>query len=285
MSIRVEFAAIGGVRTRLYRGGEGPPVLLLHGVGASADIWIRNLEALARDFAVFAPDILDNGFTDQGAYVAGPSQPFMLDHLEALLDHYGIGDAAAVGSSFGGLLAALLHLRRPSRVTRLVLISSGTCFNSDEELARTLRESYANGRAAIARPSLDSCRRRMQNVVFDPAVVPDELLLMQLTMYGLPSALPAYERRMQALMDVSSWQPYRITGRLRDIRAPTLLLWGRNDPRVVLARAEEAARQIPHATLVLFDRCKHFPQLEHPERFNALASRFLKGEAITESAA
>ncbi len=283
--MRVEFAAIGGVRTRLYRGGEGPPVLLLHGVGASADIWLNNLDALARGFTVYAPDMLDNGFTEPGAYRGGAPQPFMLDHLEALLDHYGIDDVAVIGSSFGGLLAALLYFRRPERVGKLILISSGTCFNSDEELARTLRESYANGRTAIAQPSIETCRQRMRNVVFDPASVPEALVLMQLTLYALPNALPAYDRRMHALMDVASWQAHRITGRLRDVHAPTLLVWGQNDPRVVLARAEAAAREIPNARLALFERCKHFPQLEHPDRFNRLAMRFLNGETITESAA
>jgi pimeloyl-ACP methyl ester carboxylesterase len=283
--MRVEFATIGGACTRLYHGGEGPPVLLLHGVGASADIWLNNLDALARDFTVYAPDMLDNGFTESGAYRSGAPQPFMLDHLEALLDHYGIGDVAVVGSSFGGLLAALLYFRRPERVRKLILISSGTCFNSDEELARTLRESYANGRTAIAQPTIETCRQRMRNVVFDPASVPEALILMQLTLYALPNALPAYERRMQALMDVASWQTHRIVGRLHDIHAPTLLVWGENDPRVVLARAEAAAREIPNARLALFERCKHFPQLEHPDRFNRLAMRFLNGETITESAA
>ncbi len=283
--MRVEFAEFGGARTRLYRGGEGPPVLLIHGVGASADIWMRNFEVLARDFAVFAPDVLDNGFTEQGRYRGGAPQGAMLDHLEAVLDTCGIGEFSAVGSSFGGLLAALLYLRRPDRLKRLVLVSSGTCFNTEEEVARTLAESYKNGLAAIAAPSLESCRRRMANVVFDAACVPEALYLMQLTIYGLANTLPAYERRMKGLMNVSGWREHRITDRLDAIRAPTLLVWGRDDPRVVHRRAEEAARLLPDARLAMFERCRHFPQLEHPAEFNRLVRAFLRGEQIAATAA
>jgi len=283
--MRVEFAQIGGASTRVYRAGEGPPALLIHGVGASADIWMRNIEALARDFSVFAPDVLDNGFTGQGAYRRGAPQGPMLDHLEALLDHYGIEAFDAVGSSFGGLLAALLYLRRPQRLRRLVLISSGTCFNTEDEVARTLAESYKNGLSAIADPSLETCRRRMANVVFDPAAIPESLLLMQLTIYGLANTLPAYERRMKGLMDVAAWRAHRITDRLGDIKAPTLLVWGRDDPRVVHRRAEEAAASLPDARLVMFERCRHFPQLEHPAEFNRLAREFLLGGRAAATAA
>lgn len=285
MSIRVEFTEAGGARTRLYRGGDGPPLLLIHGVGASADIWMRNMELLARDFSVFAPDVLDNGFTEQGPYRGGAPQGPMLDHLEALLDKYGVGDFSAIGSSFGGLLAALLYLRRPDRLKRLVLVSSGTCFNTEEEVARTLAESYKNGLSAIAQPSLESCRRRMANIVFDAACVPEALYLMQLTIYGLENTLPAYERRMKGLMNASGWREHRITDRLDAIRAPTLLVWGRDDPRVVQRRAEEAARALPDAKLVMFDRCRHFPQIEHPDKFNRLACAFLRGEEIAATAA
>jgi 2-hydroxy-6-oxonona-2,4-dienedioate hydrolase len=282
--MRVEFAEIGGAATRFYSGGDGPPLLLIHGVGASADIWMRNLEALSRDFTVYAPDVLDNGFTGQGAYRGGPPQGPMLDHIEAFLDHHKIGAFAAIGSSFGGLLSALLHLRRPEALKQLVLVSSGTCFNTEDEVARTLSESYQNGLSAIANPSLETCRKRMANVVFDPACVPDALYLMQLTIYGLANTLPAYERRMKGLMDVAGWRAHRIAERVQDIKARTLLVWGRDDPRVIPGRAEAAVKRMADATLVSFERCRHFPQLEHPDRFNALVRAFLRGERIASAA-
>ncbi len=278
--MRVTFDDIGGVRTRYYHEGSGPPLLLIHGVGVTSDTWLRNIDALARDFAVYAPDVLDNGFTGQGGYRGGPPQPHMVAHLARFVDALGLDEFAVAGSSFGALLGALLYFEMPERIKRLVLVSSGTCFNSEEELARTLRESYANGISAIGDPTLESCRKRMRNIFYDPEAVPEEMVLMQLNLYGLPGARDAYERRMRGLMDTVASRPYRILERLEEIHVPTLLVWARDDPRVVFARAEEAARRIPDATLVSFERCKHHPHVEHPERFNETVRRFLKGEGL-----
>jgi 2-hydroxy-6-oxonona-2,4-dienedioate hydrolase len=282
--LRVRIEEVGGVPTRYYQEGSGPPLLLVHGVGVTADTWLRNIDSLARDFSVYAPDLLDNGYTGQGGYAGGPPQPHMVDHLAAFADHLGLGEFAVCGSSFGGLLAALLHLRMPERITRLILLSSGTLFNSEEELARTLAESYANGMSAIADPSWESCRRRMERIVFDPATVPPEMIFAQLTLYAMPGQREAYERRMKGLMDIEAGRPYRVAERLEEIAAPTLMIWGRDDPRAVMARAEDAARRIPAAHLIVFEHCKHHPHVEQPERFNDLVRRFLKGEALADAA-
>lgn len=278
--MRVKFDEIGGVPTRYYHEGSGDPLLLIHGVGVSSDTWLRNVDALARDFAVYAPDVLDNGFTGQGEYRGGPPQPHMVAHLIDFVDALGLEEFAIAGSSFGALLGALLYFQMPERVKRLVLISSGTCFNSEAELARTLRDSYANGISAIGDPTLENCRQRMRNIFYDPDAVPEEMVLMQLNLYALAGAREAYERRMRGLMDTEASRPYRILERLEDIDVPTLLVWARDDPRVVFARAEEAARRIPDATLVSFKRCKHHPHVEHPARFNETVRRFLKGEGL-----
>lgn len=275
---------VGGVPTRYYHEGSGYPLLLVHGVGVTADTWLRNIDPLADEFAVYAPDLLDNGFTGQGSYTGGPPQPHMIAHLGAFADHLGLDEFAVCGSSFGGLLAALLHLQMPERVRRLILLSSGTLFNSEKELARTLSESYANGISAIADPSWESCQRRMERIVYDPATVPPEMIFAQLTLYALPGQREAYERRMTGLMDMEACRPFRVADRLEEIAAPTLMVWGRDDPRAVMARAEEAAMRIPDATLVVFEHCKHHPHVEQADRFNDLARRFLKGEALADAA-
>lgn len=282
--MRVRIEEVGGVPTRYYHEGSGPPLLLLHGVGVTADTWLRNIDPLARDFTVYAPDLLDNGHTGRGNYTGGPPQPHMIEHLAAFADHLGLDEFAVCGSSFGGLLAALLHLRMPERVTRLILLSSGTLFNSEEELARTLTESYANGMSAIADPSWESCRQRMERIVYDPATVPPEMIFAQLTLYAMPGQREAYERRMKGLMDIEACRPFRVADRLEEIAAPVLMIWGRDDPRAVMARAEDAAARIPDADLVVFERCKHHPHVEQAERFIELARRFLKGEALADAA-
>lgn len=272
--MRVSFTEIDGVRTRFYHGGSGRPVLLLHGAGMSADCWLRNIDALARDFAVYAPDLLGQGFTESGAYAGGPPHPWIIEHLVGFAEQLGLDRFAAIGSSFGALMAGLLHFRLPGRVDALVLGSSGSAVHREGD--SDLQNAYRNGLSVIDDPSPETCRRRLERIFFDPAAVPAELAFMQATLAALPGARASYERRMRGMMQVEACRPFRIVDRLEDITVPTLLIWGREDPRGRLDRAEEAARRIPGARLVAIENCKHHPHIEHPERYNALVRDFLR---------
>jgi len=272
--MRVHFEDIGGTMTRFLRGGRGKPVLLLHGVGMTADSWCRTIGPLSRDFDVVAPDLLDNGFTGTGAYSGGPPHDAILDHLEALVDRLALGPFTVIGSSFGATLAVLLHLRRPAQVTRLIITSSGSVFKKAEALAKMYEQSYANGSAALREPTLEVCRRRLGNIFHDPSKIPEELLL-QLTPYALPHALASYERRLRGMMDVEAMRRYEVGCRLGEVKVPMLAVWGKQDPRGEHAQAVEVFGAIPNARLVSFDGCGHLPHLECSERFNPLVRDFL----------
>jgi pimeloyl-ACP methyl ester carboxylesterase len=277
--LRAALASIGGVETRyFFEGTSGPRVLLIHGVGMSGAGWLRNIDALSTDFQVCAPDLLGNGLTHWGDYPPGPPHPHVLQHLADFVDHLGWRRFSVVGSSFGALLAALLYLRMPDRVEKLVGISSASFIASDEELAVAMKESYANGSSAVLSPTLETCRRRLERICFDPAAVPPELVFMQLTEYAVPWAKRSYEQRMQGMMDVAACRPYRVQHRLEELRLACLLLWGLNDPRAHYARAKEAVARMPDAHLIAFERCKHFPHIEHPAKFNGLVRSFLLEE-------
>lgn len=275
--MRVEFATIAGIQTRYYHEGSGFPLLLVHGAGVSADVWLRNIDVLARDFAVYAPDTLGHGFTGSGDYRSGPPQPAMVQHLSHFVDHLGLERFVAIGSSFGALIAALLYFRLPDRIDKLVLGSSGSIVNSDEEFGRGLQAAYQNGLSALEDGTPESCRRRLARIFHDPAAIPEELILMQLTMNALPDARESYERRFRGLMDIAACRPYRIIDRLEKIAIPTLLIWGRNDVRGRYERAVEAAKRIPQSRLVAIEKCGHHPHMEHPSEFNELVREFVMG--------
>ncbi|MBM3572094.1 MAG: alpha/beta hydrolase [Alphaproteobacteria bacterium] len=281
--MRVSFADIKGIRTRYIHAGAGYPVMLLHGAGMSADCWLRNIDALARDFAVFAPDVLGQGFTGSGDYPGGPPHPFMVQHLVDFADWLGIDRFVPVGSSFGGLLAGLLYFRLPRRVEGLVFGSSGSVVHHEGD--SDLQNAYRNGLSAIENPTPENCRKRLERIFFDPAAVPDELVFMQATLYALPDARESYERRMCGMMQFEACRPYKIVERLEQIEVPTLLIWGRDDPRGRLDRAQEAARRIKGASLVAIERCKHHPHIEHPQRFNALVADFIRPLALRRAVA
>ena len=273
--MRVYFAEIGGINTRYYLAGSGPPLLLIHGVGVSSDVWLPNISTLADSFTVCAPDTLGHGFTGSGSYAGGAPHPHLVEHLAALADYLAFKDFYVVGSSLGALLGALLYFRMRERVKKLVVVSSGSFVNTDEELADALKASYANGSSAIANPTLEVCRRRMERIYYDPSAVREELLTMQLTLYALPGAKEAYERRMKGMMDIEACRPYRVVDRLEEITLPTLLLWGLNDPRARYTLARQAIERLRDAERIGFDQCKHHPQVEHPVKFNNIVRKFL----------
>ena len=278
--MRVRFTDVDGIRTRYHFEGSGYPLMLVHGGGVSGECWLRNIDALAEDFHVVAPDCVGIGFTGTGDWTGGPPHPHVVKHLFGLADQLGFDRFAMAGSSLGAMMAILAHLEAPRRVEKLILVSSGSSTLAQDEIGRVLEESLSNGISAYANPTYAACLKRMQNVFYNPDDVPPELILSQLTTYRLPGALEAYKMRMEGLMDVEAMRPYRTRERLHEIGAPTLLIWGLNDPRVIFSRAEEAAAKIADSKLVGFARCKHAPHMEHPERFNALVKHFLKGEPL-----
>ena len=279
--MKAAFATVGGVQTRYHTSGnEGPRVLLVHGAGISGASWLKVLDGLGQSFQVVAPDTLGHGLTHPGEDRPGPPHPAMLDHLAQLVDDLGWEHFHIVGSSFGALLGALLYFRMPDRVQSLVVTSSGSFVNSDEELAGSLEAAYANGMAALEDPTFENCRSRMERICYEPAAVSPEMIVMQMTEYAMPWAKQAFERRLLGMLDIEHCRPYRVLERLEEIGVPTLLLWGYNDTRGIYTRAREAARRMPQARLIAFDRCKHHPHLEHPLAFIEVVTAFLQGKSL-----
>lgn len=273
--MRVHFADIAGAATRYYEAGSGFPVMLVHGVGVTSEIWLRNIEALGQRFHVCAPDTLGSGLTGAGSYRDGPIHAHVVAHLLALADHLGFERFAVVGSSLGSLFASLVYFAAPSRVAKLVLTAAGSVFNGDEAYLKTWQAVAKNGSLAYDDPTLDNCRRRMANVVVDPACLSDDILMMQMTSYALPQALDLFRRRTAGMLDLEAVRPYRVRERFEQLAIPVLAIVGADDPRVDVAQAQRDLARLPDATLQIVPACGHYPQLEHAAPFNAAVAEFL----------
>ena len=275
--MQVKFVDINGVSTRYLFEGSGYPLLLLHGAGLLADSWLRNIPTLGQDFHVVAPDLLGHGFSGSGEHRNGPPQPHTVAHLCNLVDSLGINKFAVAGSSYGGLMAGLLYFAMPERVEKLIIVSSGSSFNTEEDSAVSLRESFKNGLSAITNPTFETCHARMSRIFYDPEKIPSELIMMQMTTYAMPGVREAYENRMNGMMELEAARPFRIRERLGQINVPTLVVLGKQDPRIKdYDKAVEVARELPKGTLVSFDKSGHLPHIEHPQKFNRLVKDFIK---------
>jgi pimeloyl-ACP methyl ester carboxylesterase len=273
--MKASFIDVAGLGTRYLHSGEGLPVVMLHPVGLSADIFLRNADAIAASHRFIAPDLVGHGFTDPGDFHGGSPYPVLLEHMAAFLDAVAPGPVVLAGSSFGAQLAALLYFRMPQRVKKLVIIGSGTCVHTEAEIQEAIPKTRANAMAAMADPSLAAFRERLSNLCHDPAKVPEEVLHMQLTSCARPGMVQAYKDIIGGIMDAEGGQPYRIRHRLGEIRVPTLLVWGRQDTRARHERAVEAEGLIPDARLVSYEGCGHLPYVEYPDAFNAELAAFL----------
>lgn len=278
--MRAMFLEVGGVRTRCLVAGEEhrSSVLLIHGFGLSADVWVPNIKELGRRFHVIAPDMIGHGFTGAVSLNGAPPHQVYLDHLVALAAKLGLSDYCPVGSSFGALMAALLHLRDPRAIRKLVIVGSGSCFNNDDEQVVAAEGAYKNQAPMMENPTYEICHARMANIVYDVSTVPEALLQVQMTAYAQPEAHQAWAEGMMGMMQYDEIKPFRIYSRLEQIAAETLIVWGKQDKRGIYSRAVEAARRIPDARLIAFDECGHFPALEESSRFNSCLADFLEPE-------
>ncbi len=273
--MRAAFVDVDGIRTRYLYEGSGPPLLLIHGLGISADTWCRNIDALAERFTVYAPDLPGHGFTGWRDLDGSASYPKVVEHLVKWIDVLGIDKFSIAGSSYGALVSTLIYFTRPEQVEKLIIIGSGSMFRPESKIAEGFGKSYENATSALRNPTWETCRQRMANVCYDPASVTEEVLLIQLTSYAQPIILHAYEQYAAANFDVELTRPHRAFHRLDQIKVPTIVITGREDVRAELEDAIAGEKQIPNSELVIFDKCGHLPQSEHPELFNKTVLEFL----------
>lgn len=275
--MKCKFLNVNGTQTRvLFEGERNKDVLLLiHGFGSCAETWVHNIDALGKDHHVIVPDLIGHGFTEPVDLAGGAPHPKTVQHLFGVLDALGVGEFVPSGSSYGALLAALMYLDQPKRVKRLVINGSGSTFNSEEELAASLKGTYANGALAFLNPTLETCRKRSQGTVYDPASAPETLVFMRLTSYSQPWMVESWRKQVTAMMDIEKCRPYRILERLEKLAVETLVVWGREDPRGVYASAVKGVARMPNAKLLTYEKCGHLPFLEYPERYNRELRTFL----------
>jgi pimeloyl-ACP methyl ester carboxylesterase len=244
--------------------GEGPPVVLIHGFGANAFTWAKIRVMLSLRNTVFALDLKgfgDSPKPDDGAYS-------LRDHAENVLrfiEGRRLTDVALVGHSFGGgvaLVAALeLQRRAPGRLRRLVLIGSmGAPQRIPPEL-QALRTPIL-GELLVAASPLWLVRGALLASYYDPRRIED----VYVEAYTAPLRARAARRALlHTLRQTTLGDLQALIARCRELSAPVVLLWGRQDRIVPLAAAERLQAAIPGARLIVLEQCGHNPQEEFAE--------------------
>ena len=253
-----------GTKIHYVELGSGPVVILLHGLGGSTQNWALNITVLAQKFRVIVPDQIGFGKSDKpfinyriGTYV---------DYLDQFCKQLKIDRASLVGNSMGGWVAAAYTIAFPQRVERLVLVDAAGYAppaNFDYRILYGLNPSTREGMKQVA-------ARVFYNKLFVSDALIDQAMALRITAgdgYTINSIIESIKRGEDFL-----------DNRVKSIKQPTLVVWGRQDGLTPLADGERFKKEIPNSTLLVIDQCGHVPQFEKAAEFNAALLKFLQGQ-------
>jgi pimeloyl-ACP methyl ester carboxylesterase len=265
--------------TRYLVAGEGPPMVLLHGVGTSAGEWSWVLPELARSHRVYALDL--PGY--DGSFEPPDYAPaFTASFIGSFLDAVGVESAVVVGNSFGGLVALHLALSEPARVSALILSdSAGLDRTVNPALATLSFPRMGQMATALAKTPPGAAQRALGRALLmfaRPWQIPSKWLNDQYRLAQLPNFIEATVATLRSTVGPSG-QREVLLDELPRLQMPTLIVWGIEDRVIPYWQAQDALTRLKKGSLVLIKNCGHLPHVEQPERFVSILDGFLRNEA------
>jgi pimeloyl-ACP methyl ester carboxylesterase len=266
-------------RRVIYRvAGDGPPVVLIHGMLNSSSHWQSVAMELARDHTVIAPDLIGHGDSaaPRGDYSLGAHAASIRDLLAAI----GVDRASIVGHSLGGGVAMQFFYQFPQRVERLVLISSG---GLGREVSPMLRTAALPGVSALL--SLTIQPRVLEALAGGGRRLRERAIAGGVYLQAIARALrplenadarQAFLTTLRSVIDVHG-QRVSATDRLYLLESmPTMIVWGERDNTIPLEHGRRAHEAIPHSYFRTLPGVAHFPHLEDPDGLSRLLREFIR---------
>lgn len=258
--------------------GEGPPILLVHGLGGSWRNWLENIPFLADSHRIVALDLPGFGLSPMPGQAI--SMPSYGDLILRFADAVALGpETCLVGHSMGGFIATEAVTSAPDRFARVSLVSAaGISFVRVTGRRKSVTAALVKMMIPLAagRINRTMSRKRLRaasfaGVIAHPSLIGKEILwelgkyaaLKSPGLFEAAYALGGYDNRDS----------------LNRIRVPTQIIWGQQDRLVRVGAAHSYERRIADSELSLIDDCGHMVQLERPARFNGEISRFSASSA------
>jgi pimeloyl-ACP methyl ester carboxylesterase len=267
------FAEVKGVRMRYFVGGEGPPLILIHGLGGAAANWTELVPLLLRRHRLLVPNLPGHGGSTALPAVSG-LQPFA-DRVALVAAREGMLPASVVGHSLGGMVALHMTLRQPDDVVALVLAAAAG-LSVGNIWGRNLLSVFSTirpGRLAARHRGWVSRSSVLRRLVFGFVSVADPAGLTDEAVEGFLAA-----HLLHTDVD-SAWRALRADDPREDleaIRCPVLVLWGAEDVQLPLDDAFEYTRRL-RARLRVIPGCGHLLIGERPDACDSAIEDFLGG--------
>ena len=247
---------------------DAPAVVLLHGFGSSLHTWDAWAQGLARTHRVVRVDLPGSGLSPPD-----PAQDYRdersLDMLLALMDSLGLQRSSWVGHSMGGRIAWTLAARFPERVDKLVLVAPDGFASFGFEYGKPMDVPATLGlmRHVLPKPLL---RMNLQSAYARPEALSDAVTTRYHDLILAPGARQAMlDRLRQTVLQ----EPVPL---LRQIKAPTLLVWGEADAMIPLSNAQDYLQALQSSRLVSWPQVGHLPQEEAAELSLQAVTEFLR---------
>lgn len=268
-----QFEDVAGMKVHLR--DEGPrddpmPIVLLHGTGASLHTWDGWAEALREQRRVIRFDMRGFGLTGPSPDGKYAIEDYASD-VVAVLDHAGARQVVLAGNSLGGYVAWATAVLHPERIAKLVLVDAGGYPYQSTSVPlgfRIARTPVLNRlmKDVLPRGVIESSVR---NVYGDPAKVTPEVVDRYFDLTTRAGNRHALASRF------AQTQPGAMAERVREIKVPTLILWGGRDRLIPPAQGERFQAEIAGSQLAVFEDLGHVPQEEDPARTVGVLKAFL----------
>ncbi len=257
---------ISRVHARVTGEGEGA-LVLIHGAEADGSMWEPYMEGLAGGRRVFAPDLPGHGASEVPSDL-DCSPGGMAGWFQGFLDAEGLDEAAVLGHSFGGVVAFNLALEATDRVSHLVGVNVANL----NLATRRFRDGAHALIDELVEGGLDDARTRvLLGEIYDKD--PDHPdIVAGAAFWGRPGVRAFFSQGgSQFSRSLPVW-------RLREVRTPTLLVWGDRDRFFPVDDARTASLYIPHSSLVVVSGASHSPFVEAPDLFYLAVDSFLSDD-------
>ena len=263
---------LGVARVRVWLGGNGPPLLLLHGFGGDGLwAWHGQIGRLARRHTLIVPDLVwFGGSTSQSS---DRSLFFQAETMAALAARLDVERFDLCGVSYGGLVAFTMATMYPDRVRRLVMVDSpGPTYTTQDHEKMLARFGVADVAEIVIPRAPKDVRRLLELAWTHPPPMPPLVLL--------DPYQKVFSTMVQEKLELLAWlDEQRRNPELRPdwtLPHPTLLVWGEHDPLFPVEVAERLNHSLSQSELVVIPNTRHAPNVEKPGPFNDVLLEFLK---------
>jgi len=268
---------IHGHRVSYRTGGEGPVVLLIHGMAGSSAAWRPILEDLGTKVTYVAPDLPGHGKSDKprGDYSLGAQASFLRDLMSALAHE----SATVVGTSLGGGIAMQYAYQYPERCERMVLVGAGGLGEDVTTLLRLLSLPGSEWVLPVAtlpfiRTGVEKVTGWLSHIGLEPAAETEQVWSSYVSLIE-PETRTAFLHTLRSVVDTKG---QRVSAKDKLYLAsdlPTLIVWGDEDPIIPLEHGLAAHEFIPGSRLEIMPGCGHFPYAQQPREFVEILHDFI----------